>query len=123
MCIAHVTTEQAAKRTGGVPGLGRLLPKMLGAALFAVLLMAGVVRVGDAAVPQEDPFAGVEVLGATEMAEKRGGFFHPSLGITLNLGANIKSMLNGSLVLETFINLGLAAPGTITHKFGDITGL
>ena len=115
MCVAQVTTDQGSKRTGGPLGLGRLLPAMVGAALFAVLLMAGDVKVGHAALPQDDdPFAGVEVLGAAELAEKRGGFFVQGLGITLNLGANIRSSFNGLLVLETLVQFTGGATD-VTH--------
>ena len=75
-----------------------------GAVLLAIMLIAGWGQPGHAAVPQDDPFAGLEVLGAAEMAEKRGGFFDAVLGLSLSLGANIFTTINGQLVLHTHIN-------------------
>jgi hypothetical protein len=92
---------------------------MLGAALFAALLMAADVRVGHAVVSQDDPFAGVEVLGATEMAEKRGGFVDAALGISLNLGANIRSLINGQLVLETLVKFTGSGAPEVTHNLAN----
>jgi len=126
MCNAHVGTDQDTKPYGGRLGLGRLFQKAVGAALFAVLLMAFDIKVGHAALQQDDPFAGVEVLGAAELAEKRGGFLDAALGISLNLGANIRSLINGKLVLETLVKFANAGATLVSQKVPDgvdLTGL
>ena len=126
MCVAHVEYSQIAPRRSDRPGLGRLLQRVAGAAVVAVLLMGGDVKVGLAAVPQNDPFADLEVLGAAELAEKRGGFMDKILGITLNLGAEIRSMVNGKLALLTTVKFDRGGNTEVSHNVPEgtnITGL
>lgn len=106
--------------------LSRIVALFTVAFLMPVVLVAGWSGSGLTAISQ-DPFAGVEVLGATEMANKRGGFLDAALGISLSLGANIRTSINGSLVLETLVNFASGGATTVTHTVApgaaDIVGL
>jgi len=117
-------------RPNGASGT-RLLARfatIAGGVLLAAYLIVGWSNTGFAALPQDDdPFADLEVLGAAEMAEKRGGFLDAALGIRLDLGANIRSSINGSLVLETLVKFSGSGGATqVTHTVApgaDLTGL
>ncbi len=126
MCKKH-SEEIAALGSWGQTRWPRRLTRFAGGAVLAlVLAVAGWSNVGKAAVPQDDPFADLEVLGAAEMAEKRGGFLDAALGISLSLGANIRSSINGSLVLETLVQFTGSGATTVTNRLApgaDLTGL
>ncbi len=121
MCKKHA-------KENGTSG-GRWLTRfatIAGGVLLMAYLVVGWSNTGIAALPQDDPFADLEVLGAAEMAEKRGGFLDAALGISLDLGANIRSSINGSLVLETLVKFSGAGATQITHTVApgaDLTGL
>jgi len=126
MCMKH--GKMIASRSGRhwARSLKRLATVAGGTLLAGYLMSAGWGNAGVAAVPQEDPFAGLEVLGAAEMAEKRGGFLDAALGISLDLGANIRTAINGSLVLETLVQFSGSGATTVSHSVApgaDITGL
>jgi hypothetical protein len=100
------------------------LAAIAGGLLLAVLLVAGWGKPGHAAIPQDDPFANLEVLDAAEMAEKRGGFFDAILGINLNLTADIITKINGQQVLVSHVVID-AGGTTITDMPAatNLTGL
>lgn len=126
MCKKHTRMIKAPGRRGRTRWLTRLAT-IAGGVLLAAYLVVGWSNTSFAALPQEDdPFADLEVLGAAEMAEKRGGFLDAALGISLNLGANIRSSINGSLVLETLVKFSGAGATQVTHTVApgaDLTGL
>ena len=121
LCKKYIGVNGAAGR----PWLTRLAASA-GGVLLAAYLVVGWSNTGLAALPQDDPFAGLEVLDAAEMAEKRGGFLDAALGISLELGANIRSSINGSLVLETLVKFSGAGATEVTHTVApgaDLTNL
>ncbi|MHA1600888.1 MAG: hypothetical protein ACTSW2_08670 [Alphaproteobacteria bacterium] len=125
MCKTHTRLIKPLEGQGQKRRLTRLMT-IAGAALLAAVLVAGWGNAGIAAVPQDDPFADLEVLGAAEMAEKRGGFLDAALGISLSLGANIRTAINGSLVLETLVKFSNSGVTQITNTIADganLTGL
>ena len=121
LCQKHARVNGAAGR----PWLTRFAA-IAGGVLLMAYLVVGWSNTGLAALPQDDPFAGLVVLDAAEMAEKRGGFLDAALGISLDLGANIRSSINGSLVLETLVKFSGAGATQVTHAVApgaDLTGL
>jgi len=124
MCKTHADTNRAfaGRRRTSHPAR---FATFAGGLLLTVLLVAGWGAPGHAAIPQDDPFAGVEVLDAAEMAEKRGGFFDAILGINLNLTADIITKINGQLVLTS--NVTIDTGGVIvtnnTTAANNLTGL
>lgn len=127
MCKTHAETKKAAKGRSRAGRVARVAALFAFGFLLPAVLVAGWGGSGLTALPQEDPFAGVEVLGATEMTEKRGGFIDAALGIRLNLGANIRTAINGSLVLETLVKFADSGATTVTNTIAagaaDLTGL
>jgi len=126
MCKKRADTKRVS---GGWSRGGRSLRAaalFISGFLLFVVLITGWGGSGHTAIPQEDPFAGVEVLGAAEMAEKRGGFIDAALGISLNLGANIYTAINGSVVLETLVQFSSGGATSVTNTLAegaDLTGL
>ena len=123
MCKKHPEPKKTSRGRSKGAHLSRIV------ALFTIgflLPVAGWSGSGLTAISQEDPFAGVEVLGATEMAEKRGGFLDAALGISLSLGANIRTTINGIMILETMVTFVSGGETLVTHMVdpgADLTGL
>lgn len=118
MCKTHTRLIEPLEIRGQGNWLRRLMT-VASTALLAAVLIAGWGNAGLAAIPQDDPFAGLEVLGAAEMAEKRGGFLDAALGIRLNLGANIRTAINGHFVLETLVKFSNSGATQVTHTVSD----
>jgi hypothetical protein len=100
MCKMHAEPNETSAGRWKLPRLARITA-FSGGLLLTALLVAESGVPGHAAVPQDDLFAGLEVLEAAEMAEKRGGFFDAILGISLGLGADIVTTINGTVKLTT----------------------
>jgi hypothetical protein len=65
----------------------------------AGLLFAGTAH---AAAVQEDDLAGLETVADAELAGQRGGFLWN--GVSVSLGAHIRTYMNGELALETVVS-------------------
>ncbi len=115
MCKKHVNTKRAPGRRNRSRRFLRVAVLFVTGFMLPVLLIAGWGGSGLTAIPQEDPFAGLEVLGASEMTEKRGGFIDAALGISLELGANIYTSINGSVVLETLVQFSSGGETSVTN--------
>lgn len=120
MCKTHTDTNGPSAGRSRRSRLARFAT-IAGGVLLAAMLMAGWGKIGHAAVPQDDPFAGLDVMNAGELAEKRGGFFDAVLGISLNLGANVLTTMNNQLVLTT--NVTIDAGGTHVTNIPAATNL
>lgn len=124
MCKTHADMNRSPAGRFRTSLLARFAA-FTGGILLTVILLAGWGSTGHAAIPQDDPFASLEVLDAAEMAEKRGGFFDAILGINLNLTADIITKINGQLVLTS--NVTIDTGGVIvtnnTTATDNLTGL
>lgn len=110
MCKTHADKNTSSAGRCRTSHLARFAA-FSGGILLTVFLLAGWSAPGHAAIPQDDdPFASLEVLDAAEMAEKRGGFFDAILGISLGLGANIVTTINGNVTLTTTFTTFDATP-------------
>lgn len=65
-----------------------------------------------AALPPPDPFTSFERVGDEDLAKLRGGFLWQ--GVEVGLGAEIRTYLNGDLVLQT--NISWTATGAQTAQ-------
>jgi hypothetical protein len=74
-----------------------LRPLLLAGASLVALCAPGVAA---AATPGADPWAGVEIIEETEMADLRGGFKLPS-GPEVNFGAVVSTYSGGMLAMQT----------------------
>ncbi len=75
--------------------------------LGAVILMLGSTLLSAQSAPSEpiaqpDELAGLELVPDAELAEYRGGFLWQ--GVTIGFGAEIRTYLNGDLVLQTNVS-------------------
>jgi hypothetical protein len=127
MCKKHADTKRTSGGRSRAGRLSRIAALFATGFLLPAVLVAGWGGNGQTAIPQDDPFAGVEVLGAAEMAGKRGGFIDAALGISLNLGATILTAIDGSLILKTMVNFSDTGVTTVTNMFTpgatDLTSL
>lgn len=131
-CKTHVESKgppRGRSRAGGrnwARRLSKAVALFTCGFLLIVVLIAGWGGSGQTAIPQEDPFTDVEVLGVAEMAGKRGGFIDAALGISLSLGANIYTSINGSIVLETLVQFSTGGETSVTNTLmagADLSGL
>ncbi len=89
-------------------------------ALAALVLAIGGAGQASAALP-DDPFAGLEPMNDFELGSLRGGMETP-FGLHLNLGAHIRSLIDGQVVLETVVTVDLAGI-TTTHTLPNLEHL
>lgn len=124
MCKMHAEPNETSAGRWKLPRLARITA-FSGGLLLTALLVAESGVPGHAAVPQDDLFAGLEVLEATELAEKRGGFFDAILGIHLNLTADIITRINGQQVLMSHVTIdtGGVIVTNNTTATDNLTGL
>jgi hypothetical protein len=86
--------------------------KYLAVALFWAMLPASM-------LPQEAAFDGLEVVSDEELAEQRGGFSWQ--GVQISLGAEIRTYLDGDLVLQTNVAWADGAETTTRMVSGALT--
>lgn len=67
-------------------------------------VVIGLTLAANAPLPGDEVFGALEVVGDEELAEQRGGF--TLNGLDIRLGAEIRTFLDGELVLRTTVNWG-----------------
>ena len=90
-------------------------------ALAALVLAIGGAGQASAALP-DDPFAGLEPMNDFELGSLRGGMETP-FGLHLNLGAQIRSLIDGQVVLETVVTINPTGITQIHHTLPNLGNL
>ena len=96
--------------------LTALLPTIAGMAVAVQAVPLPAIPLSHQSEPPiawQDEFAGLEPLADQELAEQRGGFRWE--GVDIDLGAEIRTYLNGDLALQT--NISWTAAGTSTAQW------
>lgn len=89
-------------------------------ALAALVLAIGGAGQASAALP-DDLFAGLEPMNDFELGSLRGGMETP-FGLHLSLGAHIRSLIDGQVVLETVVTINPTGI-TTTHTLPNVQNL
>lgn len=103
------------------PALAARIRRLAAAALAAATLISFGMAIGSAgqasAALPDDPFAGLEPMNDFELGSLRGGMRTP-FGLNLSLGARIRSLIDGQVVLETVVTFnpaGITRTSTLSN--------
>jgi hypothetical protein len=95
------------------------LPHLVFASGVAAIACPATAYAQDMTMPLQDDDAGLEAVSDDELAEQRGGF--TVSGVEVRLGAEMRTYMNGELVLQTVVNWDQTAATTTQIVSGALS--